>query len=106
MSTRTEQRIIEIAEEIAEHKEARSSEIEKELREIEAQKAAKEAELNTAKLAFKRSLSFQVRVGADLQCPSCWIDRNRRSVMVNINGTDVEDVFRCRVCRLEIGVPF
>jgi hypothetical protein len=69
MSTSTEQRIFEIAKEIAIRKETRSSAIEKELREIEAQKAAKEAELNATKLAFNRSFSFQVRIGPNLQCP-------------------------------------
>ncbi len=93
-----ELQIIELAREIAEYQEARSSVIKDELREIEGQKATKEAELNSAKLAFNRSLSFQARIGSDLQCPKCWIVYERRSVMSAVPGTDSEDLFRCHTC--------
>ena len=93
-----EQRILELAKEIAERQEARSSAIENVLREIDAQKTAKEAELNATKLAFKRSLSFQVRIDSDLQCPKCWIVYERHSVMGNIPGVGSEDRWRCRAC--------
>jgi hypothetical protein len=98
MSARAKKRILELAKEIAEQEEAGAAEIQEELREIEAQKAEKEAELNAAKLAFKRSFDFQVRIGSDYQCPRCWIIYHRRGTLRSLAGTASIDRYECQVC--------
>ena len=74
-----------------------------ELAKIEARKAAIEAELNTAGLTEHRLMHFEPQIGRDFQCPRCWIEHEKRSVLSGIGGgRDREDFWRCRTCGFEM----
>jgi hypothetical protein len=80
---------------------ARARGLEKELLALEARKLVIEEQLRTAQNALQRLDSFRIRIGAEFQCPSCWINHGAWSSLTPLTGTSREDFFRCRVCRFE-----
>ena len=95
----------DVAEQIVQRSKNRTPKLQRELSEIEARKAEVEALLNSANLARQRLAIFQVKIGADYQCPICWIEREVRAPIRSIGaGTDNEDLFRCSVCGTDFSV--
>jgi hypothetical protein len=69
------------------------------LREIEAVGAS-------ARLAHDRLANFQIKIGADYQCPGCWIEHERRSSLTPVGGgTATEEFFTCHVYHFGIAIP-
>lgn len=88
---------------IAQATNARASRIQGELTQIEAKKAAIEAELKAMRSSRERILNFQPQVNGDFQCPTCWVQHENRSVLSPIGGaTTLEDLWRCHVCGFEM----
>jgi hypothetical protein len=78
---------------IAQATTARASRIQGELAQIEAKKAAIEAELKAMRSSGERILNFQPQVNGDFQCPTCWVQHENRSVLSLIGGaTTPEDL--------------
>jgi len=97
--------IQQIALEFASNAQHRAFALQSKLAEIEARKVAIEAELHTANLARKRIANFKVQIGADYQCPRCWIEHETRSALIPISGgTRDEDFFRCSTCHYELTI--
>jgi len=71
----------------------------------ESHAAYLKAERDKAALAPKRRANFQIKIGADYQCPQCWIADERRSVLTPIPSDTPDDIFRCSVCHLVIIDP-
>ncbi|MCW6511400.1 hypothetical protein [Lichenifustis flavocetrariae] len=65
---------------------------------LEAEKLL--AERNLARRALQRRADFVVKVGADYQCPRCWIEREKRSPLRPLEG----DIMACRECGIDIQV--
>ena len=86
---------------IAQGVKARVSCVQGELAWIKAKKAAIEAELLTARSTQDRLFTFQPQVNGDFQCPACWIEHEKRSVL-STGETAREDFWRCHVCGFEI----
>ncbi len=65
---------------------------------LTAQKIAsdKKAELDLASSAVKRAADFQVTLGADYQCPFCWIESGERTPLRPVSSDTGDDIFRCR----------
>jgi len=97
-----------VATELASHLKTRYASLQRELAQIEAQRAAIEQQLKTAGLAAQRLHRFQPQIGEDFQCPRCWIERERRSILtpVSTGRAQREDFFRCGDCGFEFFVPF
>jgi predicted RNA-binding Zn-ribbon protein involved in translation (DUF1610 family) len=53
---------------------------------------------DSARAAPDRLLNFQVKVGAEYQCPACWIERNTRAPLVVKPSASKEDIFECVNC--------
>lgn len=99
--------LTKIAGQIVEHLESRAPALKQELIEIEERKLAIERELNAADLAQKRLLNFRPMLGANYQCPSCWVWHEQTSSLYPIGGgTRTEDHFRCSVCHETITISF
>ncbi len=79
--------------------------LEAELREVEKRKIAIDAKLNAAKLAQKRLLDFRPRLGADFQCPRCWVQNETRSRLAPIPSGSADDILRCRTCGEDFHIP-
>ena len=62
--------------------------IEEELLELEEQKATLIARRDAVRLGPQRLLNFEPALGADFQCPRCWIDNEIRSTLSPIPGDD------------------
>ena len=93
------------AREIATEAQRRVSYLEQEALELKGRLAQKEAERDAARSAPKRLSNYDVSLGADYQCPRCWIEHERRSPLRPV-PSDVGDIdiFRCRTCREEFEV--
>ncbi|HEV8015845.1 MAG TPA: hypothetical protein VGP48_09945 [Stellaceae bacterium] len=103
---RPETRFREIAEQMAEYASARASQHQRELKEAELRKAEIEAKLRSANAALDRLANFQVKIGADYQCPACWIENETKAILRPVGGgTDADDFFRCNKCGAEFNVP-
>ena len=72
--------------------------IEKRLTDINDEKASLEARRDLSSTAPQRALDFQPVLGADYQCPTCWIKYERRAALRPITGPPDEDLFRCSSC--------
>lgn len=94
-----EAQIADIASRLAAHQQHHASGLQNEINEIEARKVKLLAERDLARSARERLTNFQVKIGADYQCPDCWISRNVRSALYPIgDGERHLDRFRCRSC--------
>ena len=58
------------------------------LLDLDRQLTQKKKECDTARLAPKRLANYSVKLGADYQCPRCWIDNEARSALRPIPGTE------------------
>jgi hypothetical protein len=103
----TENRLLEIATDIARHSHQQKTVLEREILGLEAQLAQKKFALDAANLALDRLANLKVKIGGDYQCPSCWVKDETRSVLKPVGGgTSAEDYFRCPRCELHVTVPF
>ena len=75
------------------------------LEQIQAQRDAIEAERREINHAAKRLLSYQPRIGAEYQCPGCWIDRGKQAPLSSVPGTDRHDILRCDACARDWRIP-
>ena len=100
MSASTSQQIFEIAEEIVQHMEARRSALQAELAKIEARKREIDLALRATKLGRERLANFQIKIGPDYQCPSCWVRNEQRTTLSAIPSDTKDNLYRCddRTC--------
>ena len=100
-----EQELRRFAREIAARAEQQVAHLENEVLELQQRLAEKKAECDAARGAPKRLSNYDVSLGADYQCPRCWIEHERRSPLRPV-PSDVGDIdiFRCRICREEFEV--
>jgi len=87
-----------LANQMAAREQAKLSQIEKRLTELEEEKASLEARRDLASTAHERALNFQPVLGADYQCPSCWIVGKGAASLRPIDGKPGKDLFRCGRC--------
>lgn len=81
--------------------------LERELADIESRKHQIKQQLHLVSLIPKRLSRFQPKVGADYQCPRCWLEQERHAVLQPIGwGTTHEDHFRCGSCGHRVTVQF
>jgi hypothetical protein len=85
---------------------SRLAALDREEAEIDARKAQIHAERNAISRAPDRLANFSVKVGANYQCPHCWIEHERQSVLSPIPSKTSADLFRCDTCHLELEIPF
>ena len=76
-----------------------------ELAEIERRKAEIESKLRAAGVASERLRRFEPRVGADFQCPRCWIEKDARSKLSPVGSDTTNDIMRCRTCGADFEIP-
>ena len=79
--------------------------LEAELAAIDQRVAEVNAEIKDAKLARTRLLDFRAQIGADFQCPHCWVQSEARSTLEAVPGTDGEEILICRTCGSEYLIP-
>jgi hypothetical protein len=95
------------AQEIAQRAQSRVLDLEREIFDLETVLAKKKAERDSASLAPQRLANFDVKLGTDYQCPSCWIERETRSSLrPTRNGTDTEDYVGCPKCHREFTLKY
>jgi hypothetical protein len=94
--------VLEIANEYATSLDRRMPTIQKELADMEAQKAQTEAQLDSARNALKRSREFPLLLRREPICPYCWIDSGRKASLRALGRAPDDDphltVFRCNSC--------
>lgn len=89
------------AERLAIRAQNRARQAEAQLKEIEAQKRAANADFGRAKSAAKRLLNYQPRIGAEYQCPACWVDDGKQSPLSGVRGTATHNIMRCDACNTD-----
>ena len=75
------------------------------MEQIQAQRDAIEAERREINHAAKRLLSYQPRIGAEYQCPGCWIDRGEQAPLLGVPGTAQHNIMRCDACGKDWRIP-
>jgi hypothetical protein len=94
--------VLEIANEYATSLDRRIPTIQRELADIEAQKAQTEAQLDSASKALNRSREFPLLLRREPICPYCWIDSGRRDSLRALDHAPDDDprldIFRCSSC--------
>src|SRR5581483_11602268 len=101
------QRTAEFAGRIAQNAQSRLAALDQEEAELDARKAEIGAERKEISVAAQRAVEFRPQVGADFQCPRCWVDYERRARLLPVGGgTKAQDYFRRRTCGFEYTVTF
>jgi hypothetical protein len=104
MSTGDELR--RIACEAAQYAQARVTQLDAEIFDLQKQLASKQTERDAASSALDRYANFPLSAGADGPCPYCWIETGQNVPIRPIGGgTSTEDFFRCSNGH-DITVPF
>ena len=86
--------------------EQRTTGLETEIFDLEAALANKKAELDAANGALERLNSYVPSLGGQLQCPDCWVFRQRHESLVAVPGGRYGiDLFRCPHCPVEMNIP-
>jgi hypothetical protein len=79
--------------------------LKEQLEEIQARRDAIEAERREINSAAQRLLNYQPRIGAEYQCPGCWIDHGKQAPLSGVPGTDQHNILRCDACRKDWRIP-
>jgi hypothetical protein len=88
-----------LANEIARSARERIGALREEEAAIDARKTEIRAECMKIRVAAKRAFNFRPQLSADFQCPRCWIDDERRAILLRIgDGAHSEYHFRCETC--------
>ena len=93
------------AEDEATRAQNRARGMEADLLQIETRKREVEAALHSAHSAVHRAVNYRVRLGADYQCPCCWVRDEVRSPLAPVPGTADHDIMRCHTCGMAYTVP-
>jgi hypothetical protein len=94
--TSIESELLRMAQEVVAESQAGSAYAYKAYLEAQARTAQLKAKLDFANLAEDRLANFQVKIGADYQCPRCWIERHSRAQLLPRPGGPKEDILECR----------
>jgi hypothetical protein len=97
--------LIEEAKYQAERMQSTRPALEAELLEIEKRKAKIEADLNALNLAHKRLLNYRPRIGPNLHCPRCGVQKEIGSSLRAIPTSGKDDILRCNTCGLDVLIP-
>ena len=83
----------------------RDASLKDELLKIEARKAAVQTEREKIRTAAQRALKFMPKIGAEHQCPRCWILNERRAPLRPVGSpSDDFDIMRC-ACGADFDIP-
>jgi len=72
-----------------------------ELKHIEKRKVEIDAKLQTVRRAHQRALDFRPSIGADFQCPRCWVEKALRSTLRPVGSDPRLNILRCGTCCAE-----
>ena len=84
------------ANQIAETAQERVKEKRKELAVLNVRKTQLESDIESVDVWAARHATFNPEIEKNLQCPDCWIKRGTQSELKPIQGTDTDDIFKCR----------
>jgi hypothetical protein len=90
------------AGEFAERAHQRKIELDRKHSDLQVELAKVEAERQSASDALKRLANYPVKLGADYQCPRCWVQRGAMSPLKPIPSDTNDDLFRCQLCHLDL----
>ena len=82
----------------------RKLDLEKEQSDLKLSLAQAKAGLEATDLAIYRLGRFSVTLGAEYQCPRCWIAQGVPSSLIPQPGDTKEDWFKCRICNYELSI--
>jgi len=93
------------AVEVANNLQQRRSGLEAKKQNLETQLAQVQAQLDASSLPYQRVANFQPQIGADFQCPSCWVQNECRSALMPVPSETDDDILRCRTCHQDFSIP-
>jgi hypothetical protein len=97
--------LAEEAQRYALNAEGRVAALKAELADLEGRKQELVGKLKEAEAAPERLRTFQPSVGPNFQCPRCWIQNGRHSVLRGVPSSTSDDLMQCRECPAEFVIP-
>ncbi|MCF8469332.1 MAG: hypothetical protein K9G30_00960 [Parvibaculum sp.] len=97
-----ESAIMQAGLEVANDIQRRIAGFEKKKAQLENELSINQAALNAAQLCHDHFADFQVKVGADYQCPRCWINNESRSTLRPVPSDTDTDILHCPNCQLDV----
>jgi hypothetical protein len=91
----------DIAKQIAESAKHKQGFLEIEHAELQRKRADAKIALDVARGAHQRLLNFSPTLGADFQCPNCWITDARHSALHPVSSDTGDDMYHCDNCHLD-----
>jgi hypothetical protein len=92
--------LIGMALKMAEQSSHRTSQLQREISDLEALLQKKEAAHYLARTAANRASNFVPMQGVDFYCPSCWVEKEKRAVLRTIPL----DILKCDSCGRDFDV--
>jgi len=82
----------------------RVAELQSRVAESRRRSAALKAKCDASGLVLDRFPRFSASIGDDFQCPNCWLEKERRSILNARHDTGTHVRFRCENCDCEIPI--
>ena len=85
----------------------RIAQLDRDIGELEKQKAKVEASRQMARGALHRLSNYPVTNGGSYLCPMCWVNEGKMSPLNPFSPPNPsrDDFFRCRMCHYEAVIP-
>lgn len=96
------ERLQVLAREIARRAQFRLAVLSREEAEIDRRKVQIETERKNISGAARRAIDFRPLIGTDYQCPRCWVDHEKQSILLPILGQTRNDLFHCDECDFDL----
>ena len=97
--------LVGAAKDLARELESQHKTLDSQLSKAKREVSELEAKVKATRLATERALNFDPLVGAEYQCPRCWIIGERRSMLRRVGGHGFADTLDCDVCHRQYPVP-
>ena len=86
-----------LAQEAATRVQDRAAGLHREYLEVQRHLSELKTNLERDNLAQDRVSNFQLKIAADYQCPTCWVENKTRSPLQPISGEGRRQVLECRL---------
>lgn len=98
----TLERLQTVAREIARRAQFRLAVLDREEAELDRRMAEIGVERANIRGAAQRARDFRPMIGTEYQCPRCWVDHKKQSVLQPMASQTENALFRCQDCDLDL----
>ena len=101
-----ENQLRQIALELGTSQAVRLNQLNRQLKELDDQRAKLAADIEIAKGVERRSRQYGPRKDINFNCPRCWVQHEREAALRPIPSPTRNDLLRCATCHSEFEIEY